>query len=261
MSTFFALAVFLSFIGFIVGIFNPKLVIKWGVDEKKNRKNVLRYYGLAIIIFAILFVATLPKSESKDKSVVGTNEQNSKVEQNNTNNEEVKKKSKEKVKTKETVAEADNYFNKGQKLLNKLDSNSAIEYFNKAITINPNNAKYYSAKVVAISLADPKNYAEQIQCLNKAIELDPNNATHYISKALVMSDLKRYDEALINSDKAITLAPKNETGYMAKGKILATLKRFSDEIACYKDLAKNVPAKQQFYELMEKTYRDSGKIQ
>jgi len=166
-----------------------------------------------------------------------------------------------KTTTEATTNEADNYFNKGQELLNKLDSKGAIEYFNKAIAINSNNSEYYSAKFTAFSLADTKNYIEQIQCLDKAIELDSSNAIHYVSKAQVLSDLRKYDEALINSDKAITLDPKKEIAYMVKGKILATLNRFSDEIACYKDLAENIPQKQKYYELMEKTYRDSGKIQ
>ena len=37
----------------IVGIIKPQLVIKWGNTEKRNRKNVLKYYGIGLIVFFI----------------------------------------------------------------------------------------------------------------------------------------------------------------------------------------------------------------
>lgn len=259
MNTFFALVVFVSFISFIVGMFNPKLVIKWGVDKKKNRKNVLKYYGLAIIIFGTLFGATSPKTESTDKSFVATNGQGSKVEQNSVNNEETKKKAEEKAraeaeikakaeakakveaeaKAKEKIiAEADEYFNKAEDLMMKNgDFGKAIECYNKSIEINPNNSKYYSsgyyyAKFMLMSIEDSKNYSKQIQYINKAIELDPNNAKYYMDKAFALNEFKKYDEALITIDKGIELEQDNSFGYRTKADILYNLRRY--------DLALNV---------------------
>ncbi|MFT5875658.1 MAG: hypothetical protein ACI8WT_004652 [Clostridium sp.] len=92
MTTLFVLLIFLSFIGFIVGMVKPKLVIKWGADEKKNRRNVLKYYGLAFIISGVLIGVTAPPSESTDKTVVASSGQPTTLAQKNSANDDAAKK-------------------------------------------------------------------------------------------------------------------------------------------------------------------------
>lgn len=39
---------------FMIGMVKPDWVIRWGEEENKTRKNVLKYYGLALVaLFAI----------------------------------------------------------------------------------------------------------------------------------------------------------------------------------------------------------------
>jgi len=59
----FFLLTFLSFIGLIIGLIKPDKVIKWG--EKKTRKQVALTYGIAIFVFFILFVISIPPTEKK----------------------------------------------------------------------------------------------------------------------------------------------------------------------------------------------------
>lgn len=59
----FFLFTFLAFIGFIIGLIKPDKVIRWG--EKKTRKQVALVYGIAIIVFFILFAITIPPPEKK----------------------------------------------------------------------------------------------------------------------------------------------------------------------------------------------------
>ena len=59
----FFLLTFLAFTGLIIGLIKPNKVIRWG--EKKNRKQVVLIYGLAIIVFFILFVITISSPEKK----------------------------------------------------------------------------------------------------------------------------------------------------------------------------------------------------
>lgn len=61
MDNFFAVLVLLSLLGFIAGLLSPKLVIRWG--SKRTRSRVLFIYGLAVIIFLILFGITTPPVE------------------------------------------------------------------------------------------------------------------------------------------------------------------------------------------------------
>jgi len=68
MDTIFFLLTFLVFIGFVVGLIKPEKVIRWG--ENKTRKQVALTYGIATLIFFILFVVTTPpKTETETKSL------------------------------------------------------------------------------------------------------------------------------------------------------------------------------------------------
>lgn len=48
----------------VIGIIKPRIVVRWGSQEKRNRKNVLKYYGIGLIISFILFVAFIPKNSN-----------------------------------------------------------------------------------------------------------------------------------------------------------------------------------------------------
>lgn len=60
MDNLFLLLFLVSIVALIVGLIKPELVVRWGSEEKKNRKSVLKVYGLAIIAFLILFSITTP---------------------------------------------------------------------------------------------------------------------------------------------------------------------------------------------------------
>lgn len=62
----FFLLTFLAFIGLIIGLIKPDKVIRWG--EKKTRKQVALVYGIAILVFFILFAITIPPSEKKGET-------------------------------------------------------------------------------------------------------------------------------------------------------------------------------------------------
>ena len=61
----FLLLFIISLLALFVGIIKPKLVIKWGSQDKRNRKNVLKYYGISLVASFILFVITVPGEESE----------------------------------------------------------------------------------------------------------------------------------------------------------------------------------------------------
>jgi len=53
----------------VIGIIKPNIVIRWGDLEKRNRKNVLKYYGIGLIITFALIAVTMPKvKKTEDKS-------------------------------------------------------------------------------------------------------------------------------------------------------------------------------------------------
>lgn len=55
MSELFLALSFLFVIVLIVGLFKPSIVLRWAIDENINRKNVLKYYGWAVIGMFVFF--------------------------------------------------------------------------------------------------------------------------------------------------------------------------------------------------------------
>lgn len=82
MSNLFAVLFFISFIALIVGLANPRLVVRWGSFEKRNRKNVLKYYGLGLLAFFILFGVTLPEEAETNNNAISQSETTSSNENN-----------------------------------------------------------------------------------------------------------------------------------------------------------------------------------
>lgn len=68
MCDFFVGVFLLCLIALIVGLIKPAAVIRWGDEAKKNRKNVLKYYGTAALIFFILVGITAGPSQQNSKA-------------------------------------------------------------------------------------------------------------------------------------------------------------------------------------------------
>ncbi|MBN7772363.1 hypothetical protein [Clostridium aminobutyricum] len=71
MDSLFFLLSFLCFICLVIGVFRPRTVIRWGLDEQKTKKNVMKYYGIGMILFLILFSINVDDS-SVEKSNLNT---------------------------------------------------------------------------------------------------------------------------------------------------------------------------------------------
>ncbi|MBA7490112.1 hypothetical protein ES702_00646 [subsurface metagenome] len=65
MENLFVVLFLLSFVGLIVGLVRPKLVIRWG--STRTRGRVILTYGLAMVIFLILLGATAPPATKQVK--------------------------------------------------------------------------------------------------------------------------------------------------------------------------------------------------
>ncbi|WP_312355238.1 hypothetical protein [Aminipila sp.] len=69
MNGLFFLLAFICLIGLIVGLVRPDLVIRWEKKEKRTRKNVLKYYGLGLILFMMLFTISIDSSSKKEDRI------------------------------------------------------------------------------------------------------------------------------------------------------------------------------------------------
>nr|WP_315022511.1 hypothetical protein [uncultured Aminipila sp.] len=65
MNLLFFLLAFACLIGLVVGLIKPVLAIKWVPEEEKTRRSVLKYYGIGLILFFILFIVSIDSSDGE----------------------------------------------------------------------------------------------------------------------------------------------------------------------------------------------------
>src|SRR5690625_2873392 len=101
MGSLFLILFFISFLALLIGLIKPNIVLKWLPEAKRNRKSVAMYFGIAAVVFFILFGATAsPTNDSADADNNDQIEQEEKAKE-----EELKKEQEEKIKEEELKKE------------------------------------------------------------------------------------------------------------------------------------------------------------
>jgi curved DNA-binding protein CbpA len=76
-------------------------------------------------------------------------------------------------------------------------------------------------------------YDEAIQCYDKAIDIDPDNPVVWNNKGLALSSLGKYDEAIQCYDKVIGIDPNDADAWNNKGLALSSLGNADEAKKCY----------------------------
>ena len=114
------------------------------------------------------------------------------------------------------------YWNKKANLLYKLDEVSfeeILKCYDKAIELNPKNPEYWENKVNMIGYPS----IEEIECYDKLIKLEPDNEYHLWRKINSLKNLQRYEEAIECNGKLIELNPENPDYWKGKGFLLSII--------------------------------------
>lgn len=100
----------------------------------------------------------------------------------------------------------------------------AFADFNRAIEIEPHNAKTYSNR--GLTYANLQQYELALADFNRAIELDPNFVLVYSNRGLTYKALHHYELALIDFNQAIQLEPNYATAYSNRGNLYQLLQQY-----------------------------------
>lgn len=123
------------------------------------------------------------------------------------------------------------YNNKCLTLINLNRFNEAIECYDKALKINPNNVKAWNNK--AFALHNLNRLDEAIECYDKSLEIDPNFISSLRNKAFALRTLNRLDEAIECYDKVLKIDPNDFGVWNNKAFSLHELNRSYEAIECY----------------------------
>ncbi|XP_053490794.1 small glutamine-rich tetratricopeptide repeat-containing protein alpha [Ictalurus furcatus] len=111
--------------------------------------------------------------------------------------------------TEDQLAEAEQLKSDGNDQMKVENFSAAVEFYSKAIQINPQNAVYYCNRAAAYSKLG--NYAGAVRDCECAIGIDPNYSKAYGRMGLALSSLNKHTEAVGYYKKALELDPENET--------------------------------------------------
>jgi tetratricopeptide (TPR) repeat protein len=125
--------------------------------------------------------------------------------------------------------EALNY--KGVALSNLGKNEEAINWYDKALAIDPNNVNVLNNKGVALSNLGKNE--EAINWYDKALSIDPNNIEALNYKGIALSNLGKNEEAINWYDKVLAIDPNNFNVFNNKGIALSNLGKNEEAITWY----------------------------
>jgi tetratricopeptide (TPR) repeat protein len=115
---------------------------------------------------------------------------------------------------------ASDWVDNGMRLYSQGKYFDALQAYDKAIELDPNNARAWHCKCIA--LTSRGKYDEAIKACDKALELDPKDAKAWATKASALNSLGRNEESIQASEKAIELDPKLAMAWVCKGNALGS---------------------------------------
>lgn len=119
------------------------------------------------------------------------------------------------------------------------DADMAIADFNKVIEMYPNYHRISAVYVARGNVySDKRNLDSAIYDYDRAISIDPNNALAYENRGLAYCKKDNFNQAISDYSKAIKLNPSKASLYLERGTIYF-MKRDSDDLAL-SDLNKTI---------------------
>ena len=120
------------------------------------------------------------------------------------------------------------YFAKGIDAIQNQNYSKAIEYFNKAIAVNPKHAEAYHNRGVAKGRLG--EHSEAIKDFNQTIKINPKLAEAYNNRGKAKGELKKYPEAIEDFNKALEINPNYDGIYYNRGLAQYSLGNYTEAI-------------------------------
>jgi tetratricopeptide (TPR) repeat protein len=114
----------------------------------------------------------------------------------------------------------------GNALYNQSNYIQAIQYYDKALAIDPNNDDALYSKGAALNQLG--NYTQAIPYLDKALAIEPNDKIALAHKGAALIGLSNYKQAILYLDKALAIDPKDKFALYNKGAALIGLSNYTE---------------------------------
>src|SRR5690625_4809895 len=203
MGSLFLILFFISFLALLIGLIKPNIVLKWLPEAKRNRKSVAMYFGIAAVVFFILFGATA--SPTKDSADADNNDQIEQEEK--AKEEEMKKEQEEKAKEEELRKEQE------EKAKKEEQENAETKSQQQAVKMAQNYISY--------TAFSKSGLIDQLEFEG----FDNEDASYAVEKI----DVNWKEQAVIMAENYLDYTAFSRSGLIEQLKF----EGFSDEIATY----------------------------
>ncbi len=125
------------------------------------------------------------------------------------------------------------WYDKAEAFFKKGEYKKAMECYEKSNKIDADVVDTWTFNGGGNFLFDQGNYEEAIEYYNKALEMEPGYKWAWNNKGLALYNLKKYEESINCYDGAIKIDPDNVEAWNNKGVSLTYLNKFEEAIKCY----------------------------
>jgi superkiller protein 3 len=146
------------------------------------------------------------------------------------------------------------YFVKGFNAQENGAYDQAMDYYQKAIELTPQDAIVYNK--MGAAYAAKSDYTQAMIYFKKALEIDPNNAYAYNNLGNVYASIKEYTQAIYCFQKAILIAPYEAYAYNNLGNAYSSQHNYVNAIEQYMQAVKIDPSFAGAYSNMGTAYAD-----
>jgi tetratricopeptide (TPR) repeat protein len=134
--------------------------------------------------------------------------------------------------------------------------NTAIQYYNIAISMNPNDAEVYDNR--AIAKGKQGDYKGAIIDESIAIKMNPSKVDYYNNRGFAKLELKQYEEA-IKDFNLVLKNGNNPQAYANRGIAFAGLGRHNEAIEDFTKGIEKMPKAKDIHYLRGLSYKAIGK--
>lgn len=111
--------------------------------------------------------------------------------------------------------------------------NRADKNFNQTLKFQPDADAAEGWYETGEQLANLGKYVEALNYFNQAVEIQPQDHAAWVMRGVVLIHLNRYEEALASCETALKIQPTNKQAWLFRGAALNHLGRYKQSYASY----------------------------
>ncbi len=135
--------------------------------------------------------------------------------------------------------EYDAFLSVGNLLSNTKSFSKAIDYYQKAIQIDPNKTQAYNN--IGVAYKETMQEAKALTAYQKALELNPNDAAAHNNIGNLLRNMNEFDSAIEHLKKSITINPSYADAYSNLGAVYKEAKEYEKAYGYYEQAIKLNP--------------------